>query len=161
MGCLDKDMQNLSVQGNLLCIENGNCIRLNTVTKLVGFAGATLLESSTGTNASSITIPYSFNVASIVPQGVVGPPGNDTRDYLITFSTPHPNGDNYIITNAKPSDEPTGDERKIQFTNKTPTSFIMKLSIDDNGGVEDPQVWSSFDFVVYEELELVTGLSSV
>jgi len=80
---------------------------------------------------------------------------------LITFSNAHPNGANYIVGNSKASNEPGGDERKIQWEagSKTPTSFILKLSIDDNGGAADPQVWSTFDFIVYEELQFVTGVT--
>lgn len=139
---------------------DSSLLTVDRVTRTVGFAGATLVETSTGTNLSVTTIPFSFNIASIVSLGTTGGGGNDTRAYLVTFSTPHPNGINYVVTNSKASNEPGGDERKIQWEagSKTPTSFIMKLSIDDNGAAEDQQVYSTFDFIVHEELEFIQNV---
>jgi len=171
----DTDSQTLSTTTNpdgstaTVAISNGNSvpivhppspvtptITVDRVTKTVGFAAAQVIQTGSTTNNPTITVPYSTNITSVVASGNA----NDTRRFTVTFATPHPNGANYAVKLSKASDEPNGDERKIQWKEgtKTPTSVVVELSIDDNGGTEDQNVFSTFDITIFEELEFIQNI---
>lgn len=96
------------------------------------------------------TPKFQFNSASQLLSGNV---------YQITFPIAHPQGEDYAITLGSQSDEPTQDQRKIQWLNKTANGFQVKLSVDDNGGNADPPVQSAFDYRVSYLTTVVTQVS--
>lgn len=167
-GSFDRDNQTLSTSLNpdgstsSILISEGNSVPIvyppinltvSRVTKTVGFASGTIIVTGSNLANPTINIAHGFNIDSVVASGTT----NDTRRFTIQFSTNHPNGVNYEVTNSKASDEPNGDERKIQWKtgSKTASGFIMELSVDDNGGAEDPNVFDSFDFVIEQELTFI------
>lgn len=168
MNCPDKDLQKLSIQGSLICIENGNCIdissllsnpTLSTTTIEVDKTFAEGQVVNTGTNFnifSDVTTPYLFG-ATVTPVGLT----NDTRLYQVRFNSPHPDGDQYVPVISGISNEPNGDEPKVNVVEGSITTngFDVITTVDDNGGTEDPQVFLNFTFRVVEKVNVVQSVT--
>lgn len=142
--CPDKDQQNLTVSNNLLCIDGGNCVSLTSTVRQVSFAGGTIAANGANT--------YVFN--STVVRTAVG-------RYTVTFNFPHPNGVDYFLSLTASSDDPNRDQRKIGWLNKTASSFDVITTVDDNGGAADGFADIPFDYSVFEEISILTGINVV
>lgn len=146
LGSIDTDDQTLSLLGNSLTIADGNTVDLSqfeetlnttTVTKLVGFAGGVVSENGTQL--------YGFNAAA-------GNFRNSVGNYTVNLGAAHSNGANYIPVISVQSDSPNRDQRKISWLNRTPTSFDVIITVDDNGTAADGFADEVFSWYVPEEL---------
>ena len=112
----------------------------NAVVKpaLIGFSGGSILEDG--------TTEYAFNAQSS---------RTTTGQYTITFDSVHPNGNLYNIALSLQQDSPNRDHRKIQWGNKTSSSFDVFITVDDNGTTADIYADEKFDFTVFSQENII------
>lgn len=124
----------------------------STITVDRTFAEGVVVNTGTNFNVgTNVTTPYIFG-STLTFAGA----GNDNRLYQVTFASAHPDGTDYIPTVSGISNEPNGDEAKVNVVEGSITAngFQVITTLDDNGGTEDPQVFLNFTYRVVEKVTI-------
>ena len=123
------------------------------------FAKGQVVNTSTNVNSNAAIVTTGLEGASIVAQGT----NNDNREYVITFNQPHPQGANYVPHVHGISNEPNGDEVKVNVVENSITAngFRVITTLDDNGQSSDQQVFLNFTFEVFVEKQVVENIIEI
>ena len=160
------ELQDLSLSGNSLSIQNGNSVDLS------GFLSAPNLDNDPNNEIQTLTpvftTIYSEEYYAISNNGTTQ---SDSRNATITrtgtgrwtvlFSAPHPDGANYHPSVTSYEDVTNRDARDIQVVegSQTANGFDIQITTGDNGTGADTPVDTPWSFGVDAPVQVLQSVT--